>query len=500
MRTRRRSIAGTMWLIFVVAIGLTMARGGPEVQWLAPYWFLLYFGAIALIWLWFILVPKVSLKLAGGDRDRQRRILRWVVSTPFQGGVKVYARFLLGLNEQVGRHYDEAETTYRSILGDDEGGLDPGFESAVRQHLADTIEALGRHEEAAAERERAAEALRDTRETVLGLESEGKLLDRQHRYAEAVELYEKALELAPPDQKAVRTSILMHLTLSSFNAGRPADTVRWAEAAIAMAPDGPLSHGARRMAAVGCSNLGRLDAAERHVRDAIERAPSDDQRAESLALLGDYVMRRGDLDEAERIAREAEAILPGKKRMPWIVIGTIEKLRGNDEEAIRALDHAKTIVMGHIPAMNRRADAAIDKELAVLHAELGHGDDALALIVGAESEFAGDPKLVVSLDAAAALVHALGHKRDPALARIASAEEGRARVPQDGTTQRAVLYLLGRAALLLDEPGRAEAFLREYLDRGPDPVFHAYAWYHLGGCRRRLGDESAGASATVRPR
>ena len=325
---------------------------------------------------------------------------------------------------------------------------------------------------------------------MLGLESEGKLLDRQHRYAEAVELYEKALELARPDQKAVRTSILMHLTLSSFNAGRPADTVRWAEAAIAMAPDGPLSR-ARRMAAVGCSNLGRLDAAERHVRDAIERAPSDDQRriAGPPGRLRDA---RGDLDEAERIAHEAEAVLPGKKRMPWIVIGTIEKLRGNDEEAIRALDHAKTIVMGHIPAMTRRADAAIDKELAILHAELGHGDDALALIVGAESEFAGDAKLVVSLDAAAALVHALGHKRNRALARIASAEEGRARVPQDGTTQRAVLYLLGRAALLLDEPRRAEGFLREYLDRGPDPVFHAYAWYHLGGCRRMLGDESSG--------
>ncbi len=501
MRTRRRSIAGTMWLIFAVAIGLALARGGPEVQWLAPYWFLVYLGAIALIWLWFILVPKVSLKLAGGDRDRQRRILRWVVNTPFQGGVKVYARFLLGKSEQVGRHYDEAETTYRSILGDGEGGLDPGFESAVRQHLADTIDALGRREEAAAERERAAEALRDTKETVLGLESEGKLLDRQHRYAEAVELYEKALELAPLDQTAVRTSILMHLTLSSFNAGRPADTVRWAEAAIAMAPDGPLSHGARRMAAVGCSNLGRLDDAERHVRDAIERAPSDDQRAESLALLGDYVMRRGDLDEAERIAREAEAILPGKKRMPWIVLGMIDeaardtmKTRSGYSSTPRRSRWATS------RPSSRRTDAAIDTELAIFHAELGHGDDALALIVGAESEFAGDAKLVVSLDAAAALVHALGHKRDRALARIASAEEGRARVPQDGTTQRAVLYLLGRAALLLDEPRRAEGFLREYLDRGPDPVFHAYAWYHLGGCRRRLGDESSGAIATARPR
>ena len=294
MRTRRRSIAGTMWLIFVVAIGLAMARGGPEVQWLAPYWFLLYFGAIALIWLWFILVPKVSLKLAGGDRDRQRRILRWVVNTPFQGGVKVYARFLLGLNEQVGRHYDEAETTYRSILGGDEGGLDPGFtESAGAGNTWPTRSthwggarrprpsASGRPSAATPGRRCSAWSPRASCSIASIVTPRPSSSTRRG-----------PLELAPPDQKAVRTSILMHLTLSSFNAGRPADTVRWAEVAIPLAPDGPLSHGARRMAAIGCSNLGRLDDAERHVRVAIERAPSDDQRAESLALLGDYVIRR----------------------------------------------------------------------------------------------------------------------------------------------------------------------------------------------------------------
>ena len=142
------------------------------------------------------------------------------------------------------------------------------------------------------------------------------------------------------------------------------------------------------------------------------------------------------MDEGERIAREAEALLPGKKRMPWIIIGQAEKWRGRYEEAIQAFEHAKTIETTHIPALNRRMCAVLDKDLAVLQAELGRNDEALALIHGAEAELAADPKLSVTLDSAAALVLAHRQEREPALARIESAEAGRARVPEDGTTQR----------------------------------------------------------------
>src|SRR5207237_2633849 len=100
------------------------------------------------------------------------------------------------------------------------------------QHLADTLEGLERFEEAAAERKQAGAALRDPEETSLGLQAKGKLLDREHRHAEAYAAYERALSLAPHNQKAVCSEIMMHLVLSSFNAGRPADTLRWAEAVI----------------------------------------------------------------------------------------------------------------------------------------------------------------------------------------------------------------------------------------------------------------------------
>jgi tetratricopeptide (TPR) repeat protein len=491
MRTRKQSIAEFIWIIFVIAAGLTIAVvSGPGVRWLAPFGIVLglALGLAAMYWFWFIFIPMASLKLAGNNPDRQRRILQCVVNTPSPGSIKILARFLLASNNQVATNYAEAEALYRSILLDAAGDLDPGFESVVRQHLADTVEAMGCPEEAAAERKEAAASLRGTEETVLGLQAQGKLLQRDHRYAEAYATFERALAIAPARPKAVRSELMMHLVLSSFNAGRSSDTVRWAEAVIEYDPQGAVIDMARRMAAVGCSNMGRLDDAERHVRVAIELAPTAQKRAESLALLGDYVMRRGNLDEAVRIAREAEALLPGQKRLPWIVIGGVAKERGHLEDAIRAFEHANTISMGHIPAMNRRAAAAIQKDLAVMYAELGRADTARALIHEAERELAGDPKLSITLDASAALVHALLHERDLALARMAAAEERRKTLPGDSGTHRAALYLLGRAALLLDDPECCEHLFRAYLELKPDPLYHPYAYYHLAECRHRLGD------------
>jgi tetratricopeptide (TPR) repeat protein len=488
MRTRKWSLVEPLWIIFVVAVGLAIARGsGPDLRWLAPYWLVVGLGSMALMWFWFVFVPQVSLKLSGNNRERQRRILECVVNTPFAGSVKILARYKLALNYQVATSYAEAEPLYRSILRD-EGDLDPGFESVVRQNLADTLEGMGRPNEASAEREQAAATLRGADETSLGLQAEAKLLEREHRHAEAYAIYKRALALAPAKPRAVRSELMMHLVLSSFNAGRSADTVRWAEAVIEYDPHGAVIDMARRMAAVGCSNMGRLDDAERHVRVAIELAPSAEKRAESLGLLGDYMMRRGDLDGAVRIAREAEALCPGKKRLPWAIIGSVEKERGHLEEAIRALEYANTIQVGHIPALNRRAAASVDKELAILYAELNRGDRARALISQSEAELGSDPKLSVTLSASAALVHALLGDRDQALVRMAAGEKGREQLPEDTGTHKAVLYLLGRAALSIDEPERCEQFYRDYLKLNPDPLYHPCAYLHLAESRRRLGD------------
>jgi hypothetical protein len=98
-----------MWIEFFVAVGLELARGGPEVRWLSRYWFLVFLGAMTLSRIWFLIVPRWSMKLARGDCDRRERILRRVVNAPAPRAPKVLARFLLGASTQVGGRYDEAE-------------------------------------------------------------------------------------------------------------------------------------------------------------------------------------------------------------------------------------------------------------------------------------------------------------------------------------------------------------------------------------------------------
>jgi tetratricopeptide (TPR) repeat protein len=329
------------------------------------------------------------------------------------------------------------------------------------------------------------------------LHAQGKLLDREHRYAEAYKLHEQALALVPPKPKDLRLELMMHLVLSSFNAGRPADTLRWAEAVIETDPEWKLIDTARRMAAIACSNLGRLADAEKHVRVAVDLAKSPEKRADSMGLLAEYVMRRGNLIEAEKIAREAEALNPRKKGVPWAVIGEIKKEQGLLEEAIAAFEHMDSVGEGHIPAFNRRRSAAISKQLAPIYADLGRLDDALELIHEAEIELAKDPKLGVTLDAAAALVHAIRHEPEQASARMDLALEGLIPIPESLATHKTVLYLLGRAALEIDEPERAEDYLRAYLDLNPDPLYRPYAYYYLAECRRRLGDKAGGRAFDV---
>ena len=475
-----------------LAIGMAIVRGVPGVSGVFGR-FLLFITALSAAQLiWFVVVPKHSLRLAGGNPERQRRLLRLVVNTPFASGPKVLARFMLAVTDQVARRYAQAESQFRAILAEIEGRRNAGFESLVRQHLADTLEALGRRQEAESQRSRARASVKGVKESHVTLHAQGKLLDREHRYAEAYDLHEQALALVPPKQKQLRLELMMHMVLSSFNAGRPADTLRWAETIIETDPEWKLIDGARRMAAVACNNLGRLADAEKHVRVAIELAKSPEKRAESMALLAEYVMRRGNLIEAEKIAREAAALDHGRKRVAWAVIGSIKKEQGLLEEAVAAYEHMDSIVEGHIPAYNRRRSAVTSKELAPIYAELGLLDDALELIHEAELELANDPKLGVTLDAAAALVHAMRHEPEQAEARMDSCLERLEAIPESLATRKSAFYILGRAALENDEPERAEEYLRGYLDLNPDPLYRPYAYYHLAECRRRLGDKAGG--------
>jgi tetratricopeptide (TPR) repeat protein len=451
---------------------------------------------VALHWTWFVLVPHWSLDLAGGDRERQSRLLRCVINTPIPGGPKLRARQILAANDLATGRFEEAEAELRSILDDSHDGTDlpPGLEVTLRQQLAEALEATGRIEEAAAERKRAGatDTVADPDVRFLDHQARDALLESRTRHDEAIAAYEQALAVAPLRDEEMQVDLRMRLSAATLHAGRLADALRWTEAVIALDPAGPRRHFARVRAAVACSQLGRLDDAERHARAAMESAPTAKLRAEALAMVGDYARRRGQLDEAERIARDAEAIAPGLSRMPLVIRSAIEKDRGRIEEPIRLKERGRKIPVADGPAATRRADAANDAVRVILHADLGHHDVALSVLGGAEPVLAADPRLSPLLDAASALVHALGGQPDQARACIDSAELSRQDLPQDVEMQKVVLSQIGWAALAIDEPGRAESYLRAYLDLPPDPIELPYTWYLLGSCRRRLGDEAGG--------
>jgi tetratricopeptide (TPR) repeat protein len=496
-RTTKPSIAGLMWVVLLTAIGLAVGlagtRRGQNPGPLLLYVFVGGIGLTVFLQVWFLVLPKNLARLSGGDRERDRRWLERIVALPLGGEVmKVLARFMLGIEYQVAHRHAKAEAQFRRILSRAGTGLLPAFEALVRQRLADCVESLGRSEDAAEERRLAAVALYDGKDTFLAHQAHGKLHERDHRYAEAYRSYERGLALVPEKQKAIRVEFMVHLTLTAFNLGRSANSLRWAEAALELEPAEPYAGMARRMAAIGCNNIGRLADAERYARLAAEFATKPDAKAQSLALAADYVMRRGDLVEAEHLAHEAEAIHPGKMRLPCIVLAAIAKLRGDTDTAIAATERAIPREKSFIPALNRRIQAVYAKEMAALHAEAGRGDIALVQLRAAEPELAGDPKLRVSLDAAAALVHAVRGERTEALARIARSDANRGTIPEDRVTQRAALYLLGKAALVLNDPARAESHFHTYLELEPNPVFLPYVHYHLAECRRRLGDLDGG--------
>src|SRR5262249_25403204 len=150
-------------------------------------------GVPAAHWVWFVLVPRAVVpRLARGDREREKRYLRAVIATPaMAAGGKILARFLLLARCQRDRQYHEAAELARAVLR--VGRLKPGLESTIRQHLADCLDGLGRREAADAERARADEVLKGSKETFIEGIAQGKLLDREHRYDEACRAYERGL-------------------------------------------------------------------------------------------------------------------------------------------------------------------------------------------------------------------------------------------------------------------------------------------------------------------
>jgi len=463
----------------------------------SPAPFLQLLGILALTAaahvLWFRVVPSWAGKAWQRPRPRRfERVLKWVVATPsFLEALKDRPRYqLAGFYLLEGRH-PEVVALCRSLLA---RGPAPAFEAHVRRRLADSLEALGRPKEAEEERWTAEDLLKGAEESISRQLARGQGLERKQRYAEAIAEYERGLALDPAREH--RVVFKARLILAAFNAGRPEESVRWAEAAIADGADGVFLATAQRMAAVALGNLGRLEESEERWRQAHALAVAEgvpDAAGECLAHLADILRKRGRLVEALAATRRAAALGPKATRAALAVQGELFRVWGRFDEALAALRAPREPLP--IPANERRLEAVRDLDTAKLQAEAGRPEVGWDLLQGAFAVLGDDAKLGLTCDAAAAWVLAAMGRRDDAERARRHVESRLGEFDRARGTQLILHHSLGKAALALGDPGGAEVYWRRYLDLKPDPVNLPTAWFHLGECRLGLGDRPGARSA-----
>jgi tetratricopeptide (TPR) repeat protein len=454
--------------------------------------FLLVLG-IALILLlhrfWFIYMPtRLVDRLARGDKQRTQQILEWVLATPSLLGdrLKDVARAKLVRLYLPQRRFMDIELLCRAMLSHP---MTPSFESDVRRRLADSLESQGRMEEADGEHQRAEACLESGRDFLLWYISRGALLEKDDKHAEAYEVYKQGLERVPLQHEAERRVFLLHMVLSSFNAGHPDETIRLAEQAIASGANDEQLAIAHRMAALACDNLGRLDAAEEHgkLELALATAKGDQAReAECLVQLANYQKLRGKLKEAYEACTSAVNLSPATPRHSFMVQADILRVWGRFDEALAALQQARDANPHAIPSLERRSQAICCLSIAWLEAHVGRADDAWQHLSEAVTELGSDAKLGLWCDATAAWVFALRGDLERSARISTQVEERLAGLAQDRRSQLNALIHLGRAAAARGEFARGVDYWEQVLGLEPDPIERVSVLYYLGECHERL--------------
>jgi tetratricopeptide (TPR) repeat protein len=460
-------------------------------------------AVILLHYLYFQLLPRrAAKKYAETDGERLRPYLEKVLATPslLGPGIKLLPQLLLAdVFVSEGRHAEAADHC-RAVLDVLSKLQNPrrlaALEADTRRRLADCLKALG-HADQAAEERRAAEELRlatavvdySTAETQRLL-AEGRHLKEQNRYEEAYAAFLRALGATPRPNIPLRVECTLNVAFAAYKAGRPADSLHWAEQAIALGAEGGPFLTAHRMAALACNNLGRLEESEGYYRRARDLALAENdtpEAAQLLAILADCIFKQGRLDKAAETAERAAALDPRGLRVSLNVRAQVFRARGCFEEALALQGRVGEGPPQDIPASERRILAAAALDTARLEAECGRGDDAWRHLGEARAVFGNEAKLGLQCESASAWVLAARGLPDESQRAADRVEARLGDFAADPGTCRAVLYDLGMAASTRGDHDAGIALWTRYLDLSPYPVYRPTAFYLRGECHRQLG-------------
>jgi len=401
------------------------------------------------------------------------------------------------------KRYAEAEAHFQKLLT---RRLTPGVEAETHRLLADTLDILGRPEEASAERERikavVARSPRDSR----AQEARGDLLKRQHQYDEACEAYLLALGKVSMN-RSKQGVIMAKLTQAHFSAGRTSESLCWAEKSLSSALSSQTRSVMERMAGYGYTDQGNLEKAEHHFQQALylsKIAGNQKEIANDLSILAGIQHKRGRFQEAIASCHQAQQI----SLVPLSYIIEKECLRdmGRFQEARAVMTQCRLALDYDQPHVKQRMLALSLFGSAVIEVRADQPDVALVFLEQARPRFEaeqasddvwppspqkGDDKMLLWCDATKVL----------ALAQRGDAQDARQlqksvllRLPAlsgDRNSMSGVYHMLGSAAFALGDLAESKQFFQQCADHQFYPVGLLSAQYWLGETHLRLGETDA---------
>ena len=246
------------------------------------------------------------------------------------------------------------------------------------------------------------------------------------------------------------------------------------EAAVAAAPNNPFIWQARGVWAL---DMGEVDTALRHLKQALQCAESDAEHVYTLIALADAALSQGRPDAAEKWLDDAERIAPDNPYVPH-VRGEAARWRGDFEAAAAAYVRALQLDARNVPAAQSQGDMALKR---------GHWRRAEAYLTDA---------LAWQADNLPAR-HALGELRaEQAVAAQAARDAAAAATLFDAaeTAYRAVLDIEPRnlqallaLAVLMAKRGRPEDAERSLAQARAQDAGNAHALHALASIRAAQG-------------
>jgi tetratricopeptide (TPR) repeat protein len=245
----------------------------------------------------------------------------------------------------------------------------------------------------------------------------GEVYEAEKRPKEALEQYQKAIDLAPEDWRWP-----LVLGIARFGRGDPASAIRDLQLAIDKAPDNALAY---YDLSILHSETGQMDEARKDLVNSLKY----EKTSRAYSALGSLLLVEGKYDEAAALYKQAIELDSGSYEA-WANLGDAYGWAGKQADAADAF--RKAVQLEEVVHEKRRRDPELLVTLANAYAQIGDSDKSLPLVRQALAIAENNPKV----EYIAGETYETLRQRDQAIPLFAKALAGGYRVREFASNPR----------------------------------------------------------------